>query len=89
MPKVTLSEVFDDKERMRANLNAVRYILGGTNEELAKVMGVTAATVRSRFRNPDSLTYGEVRRICKASKISRGDFIDETLTIAVKCGDEK
>ena len=89
MPKVALSEVSDDKERIRVNLNAVRYILGGTNEKLAKIMGVTAATVSNRFKNPDSLTCGEVRRICKAAKINRGDFMDETLTIAVKGGDKK
>lgn len=90
MPKVTsLSEIAANKERLRANLNAVKYIIGGTNEKLAKIMGVSAVTVGNRFRNPDSLTCGEVRRICKAAKISCGNFIDGTLMISAKDDDEK
>lgn len=89
MPKVILNEMQDFRERLRANLYIAKYFSGGKNSDLEKIMCVSNATVRNRFDNPTSLTADEIRRICKSLKISCGDFMDKTLTIAAKGDDEK
>ncbi|MCM1133917.1 MAG: hypothetical protein NC340_10665 [Ruminococcus flavefaciens] len=81
MPKIMLTETQADKERMRSNLWAVKGILRVSNAGLARLIGVTGATVGNRLANPDSLTYGEIRRICKAAKIDMARFVSESLSI--------
>lgn len=89
MPKVTLSETQAFKERLRDNLYIAKCFSGGRNADLAKIMCVSENTVSKRFDNPCSLRADEIRRICKSLKISIGDFLDKTLTVATKGGDEK
>ena len=81
MPKIILTEEQADRERMIANLWAVKGILRVSNAGLAKIIGVTGTTVANRLENPDLLTYGEIRRICKVSKIAKARFVDELLSI--------
>lgn len=81
MPKIILTEEQADRERMNSNLWAVKGVLRVSNAGLAKLIGVTGSTVAKRLENPDSLTYGEIRRICKAAKIDMARFVTETLSI--------
>lgn len=81
MPKIILTEGQADKERMRANLWAVKGILRVSNAGLAKIIGVTGTTIANKLKNPDLLTYGEIRRICKAAKIDVAKFVAESLSI--------
>lgn len=81
MPKVFLTEEQADRERMNSNLWAVKGILRVSNAGLAKIIGVSGSTVANRLENPDLLTYGEIRRICKVAKIDMARFVTETLSI--------
>lgn len=81
MPKIILTEGQANRERIRVNLKLAKSILGGTNEKLAKVMGVTAATVSNRFKKPGLLNIDEITKICKAAKIDMARFVTETLSI--------
>lgn len=82
MPKINLTERDKDNERLRNNLWTLQGHL--TQEQMAKIIGVKAATTyKNRLDDPSSLTYAEMKRLCKHFRIKLADFTEGKIGIGV------
>lgn len=83
MPKINLTEREKDNERLRKNLILLQ---GGKNQkEMSKIIGAKATTTyANRLKNPDMLTYAEIKRLCKHFRIKCVDFIEGELGYGVR-----
>lgn len=79
MPKVYLSEKQKDISRLHDNL---KLIIGNRNlEEMGVIIGGSKSTFQRRMKNPESLTYEEIKRLCDFFKIDIAAFCGGTLKI--------
>lgn len=74
MPKVVLSKYVEDRRLVLANL---LFLKGArTNADMAKIIGVKSHnTYRSREKDIDTLTLGEIKELCRYYKIDVGSFL--------------
>lgn len=72
MPKVYLSEEEKDLARLSANLKLLEC--GRTVREMAKIVGMSKTTYSQRRQNPDTFTYREIYRLCRAAGVDVSDF---------------
>lgn len=79
MPKVYLTEKQKDISRLSDNLKLVQ----GTKDcrQMGSIIGVCAATYQKRKKNPESLTYEEIKRLCDYFHIDIAAFCSGTLKI--------
>lgn len=65
MPK-TKRQIANDKQREAvAHIKALSGEMGYTMDTLSKRVGVSAVTLRKRFRDPKQLTIAEIDKICQ------------------------
>ncbi len=79
MPKVYLSEKQKDISRLSDNLKLIQ----GTKDcrQMGSIIGVCAATYQKRKKNPESLTYKEIKRLCDFFKVDISTFCGGSLKI--------
>lgn len=78
MPRMKLS-----KEKSREILQHNIELIQGrkTDAQMAKIIGVSAATFRTRKKDPWAFKYGELILLCEKAHISTDLFFTTKLTI--------
>lgn len=67
MPTVRLTETDKDRARLAENL---RLIEAGRNvREMATIIGVSPAAYSRRRKQPETLSYKEIYRLCKEAGV--------------------
>lgn len=79
MPKVYLTEAEQDRARLAENLRIVEC--GRNVKEMAKVIGSSPVTYSRRRQSPETLTYTEIKRLCRNAGITSGEFMDGKLKL--------
>lgn len=79
MPRVYLTELQKEQERLRNNLKLLQG--GRSNAEMGKIIGACANTYANRLKNPDELTFHEVYCLCRKFRISVGRFYETELKV--------
>ena len=79
MPKVFLTEKQKDCSRLKENLKLLKG--NRSCEEMGVIIGSSQWTFQNRMKNPESLTYEEIKRICDFFKIDIATFCGGTLKI--------
>lgn len=75
MPKLKPTEAQKDRERMRRNLRLLQQLTANsTSEDMGKLINRSHTTWDNRIRNPDSLTWGEIRTLCTKFKVDTAKF---------------
>lgn len=72
MPKVHLTDEDKDFARLCENLRLLEC--GRTVREMAKIAGMSKTTYSQRRQNPDTFTYREIYRLCRAAGVDVSDF---------------
>lgn len=79
MPKVFLTEKQKDISRLYENL---KLIQGATsNDDMGVIIGGSKRTYERRVKNPESLTYQEIKRLCDHFHIDIAAFCSSKLKI--------
>ena len=79
MPKVYLSEKQKDCSRLKDNLKLIQG--NRTCEQMGVIIGGSKATFQRRMKNPESLTYEEIKRLCDFFQIDIAAFCGNKLKI--------
>ena len=79
MPKVFLTEKQKDCSRLLDNLKLLKG--NRSCEEMGVIIGGSYRTFQRRMKNPESLTYEEIKRLCDFFKIDIAVFCGGTLKI--------
>lgn len=75
MPKVCLSEKQKDHERLISNLLLIQSSKQRTNAQMGQVLGISSSAYSNRKRNPEKMTYKEIKRLCDYAKVDISTFI--------------
>ena len=79
MPKVHLTEKQKDHDRLIDNL---RLIQGRrSNEDMATILGVSRSTYIRKVKQPESLTYQEIKRLCDFTRVDIASFVSGKLRV--------
>ena len=73
MPKVTYASMVKKPHPIVELMWGRAASLGISNAKLAQIIGVTTETLRTRKNNPDTFTYGELKKACRGL----GILVDE------------
>lgn len=87
MPRVTLTESQKFENLCKENMQICKNMY--TAKGLAKIMGVSIGTARTRLKSPDTLTLGELRLLCKRVGIEPRDFIGGRISLYCDVKEEK
>ena len=79
MPKVFLTETQKDYNRLKENLELLKG--NRSCKEMGVIIGSSQWTFQNRMKNPESLTYEEIKRLCDFFKIDIGAFVGRKLKI--------
>lgn len=79
MPKVYLTDKQKDCSRLKDNLKLIQG--NRTCEQMGVIIGGSYRKYQRRLKNPESLTYEEIKRICDFFKIDIAAFCGGTLKI--------
>ena len=79
MPKVFLTEKQKDCSRLKENLKLLKG--NRSCEEMGVIIGISQWTFQNRLKNPESLTYEEIKRLCDYFHIDIAAFCSGTLKI--------
>ncbi len=80
MPKVYLSQRAKDAEMVRENMLLVQG--ARTDEEMSMKIGAKSPqTWRSRKKNPEKLTLGEIMRLCEKCHVDYVAFVSKHLQL--------
>lgn len=79
MPKVALTDRQKDFQRLAYNLKLLQG--GRSKQEMADLLGCSLSTYVRRMRNPEELTYEEIKRLCDFSKVDMQNFVCGQLKI--------
>ena len=79
MPKVYLTEKQKDCSRLKDNLKLIQG--NRTCEQMGIIIGGSYKKYQRRLKNPESLTYEEIKRLCDFFKIDIAAFCGGTLKI--------
>ncbi len=74
MPKLKPSEEQKDRERMHRNLKALQNIKDSTSADMGKIINRSHTTWDNRLKNPDSLTWCEIRKLCEKYNVDGVKF---------------
>lgn len=66
MPKVTYKSMVKQPHPLVELIWGRAAALDINNGQLAKIFGVTTETLRTRRNNPDSFTFGEIKKVCRS-----------------------
>ena len=80
MPKVTLTESQQQRDRLCKNLKTVQG--GLRNADMGEIIGKNKDTYRNRLNDPETLTLREVRLLCRKFHIDINRFVTGELTIS-------
>lgn len=72
MPRVYLSDEDKDLARLSENLRLLEC--GRTVREMAKITGMSKSAYSKRRQNPDTFTYREIYKLCRAAGVDVSDF---------------
>lgn len=64
MPKLKRTDAQKDRERMRRNLKILQTLENKTSDDMGLIINKSHGTWNNRLKNPDSLTWGEIRTLC-------------------------
>ena len=79
MPKVYLTDKEKDHARLIDNL---RLIQGRrSNEDMATILGVSRSTYIRKVKQPESLTYQEIKRLCDFTRVDIASFVSGKLRV--------
>lgn len=81
MPKVCLSEKQKDHERLVSNLLLIQNSKQKNNAQMGEILGISSSTYSVRKKEPEKLTYAEIKKLCKYAKIDVTAFVSEQLKI--------
>ena len=77
MPKVALTERQKDFQRLAYNL---KMLQGGRSvKEMAALLGCSQSTYYTRLKEPEKLTYEEIKRLCDFAGVNIQTFLCGTL----------
>lgn len=79
MPKVYLTEKQKDNSRLKENLKLIQG--RNTAEQMGVIIGGSERTFYRRMKNPESLTYKEIKRLCDFFKVDISTFCGGSLKI--------
>ena len=79
MPKVYLTDKQKDISRLKDNLKLIQG--QRTFEQMGVIIGGSKATYSRRMKNPDTLTYKEIKRLCDFFKVDISTFCGGSLKI--------
>lgn len=79
MPKVYLTDKQKDISRLKDNLKLIQG--QRTFEQMGVIIGGSKATFSRRMKNPDTLTYKEIKRLCDFFKVDISTFCGGSLKI--------
>ena len=79
MPKVYLTDKQKDISRLKENLKLMQGQM--TFEQMGVIIGGSKATFSRRMKNPESLTYKEIKRLCDYFKVDISSFCVGTLKL--------
>lgn len=79
MPKVYLTDNQKDISRLKDNLKLIQG--QRTFEQMGVIIGGSKATFSRRMKNPDTLTYKEIKRLCDFFKVDISTFCGGSLKI--------
>ena len=79
MPKIHLTEKEKDHARLIDNL---RMIQGRrSNEDMARILGISRSTYIRKAKNPEALTYKELKRLCDFTRVDIASFVSRKLRV--------
>ena len=79
MPKVALTERQKDFQRLAYNLKMLQG--GRSAKEMAALLGCSMSTYYTRLKEPEKLTYEEIKRLCDFARVDMQSFLCGTLKI--------
>lgn len=79
MPKVFISEKQKDCSRLQDNLKLIRG--NRTNEQMGVIIGCSRDTFTRKLRNPEKLTYKDIKRLCDFFHVDIAAFCKDKLKI--------
>lgn len=79
MPKVSLTDRQKDFQRLGYNLKLLQG--GRSAKEMAALLGCSQSTYYTRLKEPEKLTYEEIKRLCDYSRVDIQSFLCGTLKI--------
>ena len=79
MPKVYLTDKQKDISRLKDNLKLIQG--QKTFEQMGVIIGGSKVTYSRRMKNPDTLTYKEIKRLCDFFKVDISTFCGGSLKI--------
>ena len=79
MPKVYLSETAQDLARLSENLRLLEC--GRSCREMSQIAGISPAVYSRRRKNPETLTYQEIYRLCRQARIDISEFMGGRLKL--------
>ena len=79
MPKVYLTDKQKDISRLKDNLKLIQG--QKTFEQMGVIIGGSKGTYSRRMKNPDTLTYKEIKRLCDFFKVDISTFCGGSLKI--------
>lgn len=78
MAKVFLSQRSKDADMIRTNIALIQG--GRSDEEMSTIIGAKSPqTWRSRKKNPETLTIGEIKSLCAKCKVDYVAFLSKPL----------
>lgn len=81
MPRVCLSEKQKDHDRLVANLLLIQNSKQKNNAQMGEILGISSSAYSARKREPERLTYNEIKKLCKYAKVDVAAFVSEQLKV--------
>ena len=81
MPRVCLTDKQKDHDRLVANLLIIQNSKQKNNAQMGEILGISSSAYSARKREPEKLTYAEIKRLCKYAKIEVATFVSEQLKL--------
>ncbi len=81
MPKVCLSEKQKDHDRLVANLLLIQNSKRKNNAQMGEILGISSSAYSARKKEPEKLTYAEIKKLCGYAKIDVAVFVSEQLKV--------
>lgn len=73
MPKAALTERQKDFQRLGYNLKRLQG--GRSAQEMADLLQISRTNYYRKLKNPESMTYEEIKRLCDLFKVSIAQFV--------------
>lgn len=81
MPRVYLTENQKDHERLVENLLLIQKGKQKNNEQMGMILGISSSAYSARKKEPEKLSYAEIKKLCNYAKVDVATFVSGSLKI--------